>query len=66
MLWVVQVMVGLQVQSRGNVHDRESASRESRSRCIQRNQVIAAHQVGCFDQFFNGVIPDDSSALGIG
>ena len=51
----------LQVQGRSDVHDGECAARMPGSSSVQRDQVIAAHQVGRLLQLGDGVIVEDGS-----
>ena len=54
MLWVVRITVDLEYRA-AVMCMIEEVPPACPSRCIERNHVIAAHQVGCFDQFFDGV-----------
>ena len=59
-------MVGdFEVKGGGDIHYRERPAGVARTRRAQRDQVIAAHQVGGVLKLFDGIVPDDVASSGI-
>jgi len=65
-VWIPRIVIRhSQIEGGGNIHDRQRSARVTRSCRMQRDKVITTHQVGCFDQFWDGIVAQCLSSRGV-
>jgi hypothetical protein len=55
----------MEIERGGNVHDGKRAAGVAGTRCIKSYQIVAAHIIGGFLEFFDGITPDNFSGDGV-